>query len=158
MINSKEIKDLNSGVRNNFIGFINDTISAGYTNRINSTLRDNEFQDKLYRQGRDFPGNIVTNARGGESYHNYGYAADIEFFKNGQPVKDFRELVAIGKKYGLTWGGTFKSIYDTPHWQKTSIEVQKEISKKKTVNNSIFNASSIILIGAVILFFFMKGK
>jgi peptidoglycan LD-endopeptidase CwlK len=40
-------------------------------------LRSFEDQDELYAQGRTKPGNIVTNARGGDSLHNYGLAADF---------------------------------------------------------------------------------
>lgn len=35
-----------------------------------------EHQDRLYAQGRTLPGGIVTNARSGESPHNYGMATD----------------------------------------------------------------------------------
>jgi hypothetical protein len=33
-------------------------------------------QDALYAQGRTRKGLRVTNAKGGQSYHNYGLAAD----------------------------------------------------------------------------------
>jgi len=39
-------------------------------------LRTWEEQDALYRQGRLTPGKVVTRARGGESWHNFGMAAD----------------------------------------------------------------------------------
>ena len=39
--------------------------------------RSSEEQDALFNQGRSSAGNIVTNARGGESYHNYGLAIDF---------------------------------------------------------------------------------
>lgn len=34
-------------------------------------------QDQLYAQGRTRPGEIVTNAKAGQSAHNYGLAVDI---------------------------------------------------------------------------------
>ena len=34
-------------------------------------------QDALYAQGRTTPGAIVTNAKGGQSPHNYGLAVDV---------------------------------------------------------------------------------
>lgn len=36
-----------------------------------------EEQDRLYAQGRTVPGKKVTNARGGQSLHNYGLACDV---------------------------------------------------------------------------------
>ena len=45
--------------------------------RFSHTLRTFKEQDDLYSQGRTRPGKIVTNAKGGDSYHNYGLAIDI---------------------------------------------------------------------------------
>ena len=39
---------------------------------ITDGFRSSEEQDRLYNQGRTVEGNIVTYAKGGESYHNYG--------------------------------------------------------------------------------------
>lgn len=36
-------------------------------------------QNELHAQGRTKPGKIVTNAKGGESFHNFGIAADFAF-------------------------------------------------------------------------------
>ncbi|SVE43245.1 uncharacterized protein METZ01_LOCUS496099, partial [marine metagenome] len=41
------------------------------------TLRTYAEQDDLYEQGRTEPGKIVTNARGGKSWHNFGLAIDF---------------------------------------------------------------------------------
>ncbi|MCL6630685.1 MAG: M15 family metallopeptidase, partial [Armatimonadetes bacterium] len=48
-----------------------------------SGYRSQEEQDQLYAQGRTMPGKIVTNARGGYSWHNFGLAADYAFVKDG---------------------------------------------------------------------------
>ena len=45
--------------------------------RFTFTLRTFAEQDALFAQGRSKPGKIVTNAKGGMSYHNYGLAIDI---------------------------------------------------------------------------------
>jgi hypothetical protein len=79
-------------------------------------------QNKLYAQGRTTAGKIVTNAKGGQSYHNYGLAFDCYFTNNG--VIDFKTpitpaIAQIGQELGLTWGGNFKSIKDFPHFQLT---------------------------------------
>ena len=44
---------------------------------ITQGLRTVEEQNELYAQGRTKPGKIVTNAKGGYSYHNYGLAFDF---------------------------------------------------------------------------------
>src|SRR5690606_22511724 len=41
-------------------------------------------QDALYAQGRTKPGSIVTNAKGGQSNHNFGIAMDFGVFKDGK--------------------------------------------------------------------------
>jgi peptidoglycan L-alanyl-D-glutamate endopeptidase CwlK len=100
--------------------------------RFTHTLRTIAEQDALYAQGRTAPGKIVTNAKGGKSYHNYGLAIDIcliidgkeaswdttkDFDKDG--ISDWMEIVTIFKSRGWEWGGDFVSIKDTPHFQKT---------------------------------------
>ena len=105
--------------------------------RFSYTLRTFAEQDALYAQGRSKPGKIVTNAKGGQSYHNYGLAIDIvllvdkdkngsfesaawdaktDFDKDGK--SDWMEVVAIFKRHGWEWGGDWKFL-DLPHFQKT---------------------------------------
>jgi peptidoglycan L-alanyl-D-glutamate endopeptidase CwlK len=106
--------------------------------RIVQGLRTIDEQNALYAQGRTAPGNIVTNARGGSSLHNYGLAIDfallydkdgdgkyetlswdtgLDYDKDG--VKDWQEVVNEFKAGGYEWGGDWKSIKDDPHLQKT---------------------------------------
>jgi peptidoglycan L-alanyl-D-glutamate endopeptidase CwlK len=101
------------------------------------TIRTFAEQDALYAQGRTKPGKVVTNAKGGQSYHNYGLAVDIVLIRDmdgngsfetaswdtkldadgdGQP--DWMEVVAIFKRHGWEWGGDWK-FTDMPHFQKT---------------------------------------
>lgn len=105
--------------------------------RFSHTLRTVEEQNDLYAQGRTKPGKIVTNAKGGHSYHNYGLAIDIVLLidkdkdgnyetaswdrlidsdKDGK--SDWQEVVTIFKEYGWEWGGDWK-FKDYPHFQKT---------------------------------------
>ncbi len=96
---------------------------AGIDITIFSTYRTFEEQDKLYAQGRTTPGKIVTNAKGGSSYHNYGLAYDCAPVINGQCAWDrldlFKKVGVIGKQVGLTWGGDFPRLRDYPHFQYT---------------------------------------
>ena len=108
-------------------------ISAALTGkascRFSYTLRTFAEQDGLYAQGRTTKGSIVTNAKGGLSYHNYGLALDIvlidgknaswdvkkDFDSDGKA--DWIEVVNIFKQYGWTWGGDWKFV-DAPHFEK----------------------------------------
>lgn len=76
---------------------------------ITSTYRDNESQQLLYEQGRARPGAIVTNAKAGESFHNYRLAFDFAPIVNGKiPWNDgalFTRCGEIGEKCGLQWAG-----------------------------------------------------
>ena len=100
--------------------------------RFSHTLRTDKEQDELYAQGRTKPGKKVTNAKGGQSYHNYGLAFDIVLIIDGKEaswdtlkdfdgdkVADWHEVVKIAKKYGWKWGGDFVSFKDAPHFEKT---------------------------------------
>lgn len=44
---------------------------------VTSAKRSMEEQERLYAQGRTKPGAIVTNAKPGQSAHNYGRAIDV---------------------------------------------------------------------------------
>lgn len=77
-------------------------------------------QDLLYAQGRTIEGKRVTNAKGGQSWHNYAVAFDIGIFQDGQYLDEspaYRRAGAIGTRLGLEWGGAWKSIVDEPHFQ-----------------------------------------
>jgi peptidoglycan L-alanyl-D-glutamate endopeptidase CwlK len=89
-------------------------------------------QDALYAQGRNAPGKIVTYAKGGSSYHNYGLAFDIALATQGgvswdtkadindNPIPDFFEVGKIGEECGLEWGGRWRGKkQDLPHFQFT---------------------------------------
>jgi peptidoglycan L-alanyl-D-glutamate endopeptidase CwlK len=100
---------------------------------ITQGLRTIAEQDALYAQGRTKPGNIVTNAKGGTSYHNFGLAIDFALLLpdgkqvswdlkrdgDGDKVADWTEVVQEAKALGFEWGGDFVSIKDAPHFQIT---------------------------------------
>jgi LAS superfamily LD-carboxypeptidase LdcB len=90
---------------------IQECSAQGYNITVVETYRTLQRQAKLFEQGRSEPGQIVTNAQRGESYHNYGLALDIS------PVTD--DIVSIFEYSGFEWGGRWKSIKDTPHFQMT---------------------------------------
>ena len=88
--------------------------------RIIAAFRSWDDSDMLYSLGRCTPGNIVSNVRGGESFHNWGLAFDAAFFENGMisyDIKKYIELGRLGKQVGLKWGGDFVDIKDYDHFQ-----------------------------------------
>lgn len=75
--------------------------------RITDAYRSFSEQDELYKQGRSKAGKIVTNAKGGYSYHNFGLAIDVVEIKDKKVNYDMsvtRKIAPIAKKHGLGWG------------------------------------------------------
>lgn len=91
--------------------------------RVVQGLRTIDEQNALYAQGRTKPGHIVTNAKGGRSFHNFGLAIDFaimydkdnngsfevlswdlnyDFDKDG--YSDWQEVVQAFKAKGWAWG------------------------------------------------------
>lgn len=81
-------------------------------------------QQELYNQGRTKPGKIVTNARPGYSFHNFGLAVDCardkDLDRKGlQPdwnLESYRILAEEVKEEGLDSGFYWK-FKDAPHIQ-----------------------------------------
>jgi len=118
---------------------IRQRLTGKTTVRFTHTLRTFAEQDALYAQGRTKPGQRVTNAKGGQSFHNYGLAIDICLLvdkdNNGtfeaavwdtlldadaDGIKDWAECVAVFEEYGWEWGGRWRTFTDLPHFQKVS--------------------------------------
>ena len=110
-------------------------LSGDATVRFNHTLRTFAEQDALFAQGRTTAGKIVTKAKAGLSYHNYGLAIDIVLLVkkkdgnnaerwdvktdfDGDNIADWIECVQVFKEHGFDWGGDWKFL-DLPHFQKT---------------------------------------
>lgn len=87
-------------------------------------LRTYAEQDALFAQGRTRPGKRVTNARGGQSNHNFGLAVDVAPAKRGKIDWDdeegFDAIGREGKRLGLEWGGDWRTFIDRPHLQLPS--------------------------------------
>lgn len=103
------------------------------------TYRSDATQARLYAQGRTAPGHIVTNARPGDSFHNYRLAYDIVPRKANGAVdwdnastaakKRWARIGALGEAAGMTWGGRFVSITDLPHFQWSGGLTIKDLKK-----------------------------
>ena len=144
----KEVLEAYTFINNKLLG-------KGVRLRFAYTTRTIEEQDELYAQGRtklfDTKGKRlgkVTNAKGGQSIHNYHLAWDIVLLldKNGDGVfeeaswnttldfdkdgeADWMEVVKHFKSIEAVWGGDWKFV-DKPHFEKTFGHTWKTLKTK----------------------------
>ena len=116
----KTIQSLASRLQPIAIEFVRRARAAGFPVVLVSGTRSIEEQNALYAQGRTKSGGIVTNAKGGESAHNFGLAFDFAFGDVlGNPTwpenGPWSQVAEIGKQLGLEWGGDWGSFRDRPH-------------------------------------------
>lgn len=119
-------------------------------------LRSIEDQNKLYAEGRSTLGEIVTDARGGESPHNYGCATDWALWdSNGKPIwmgakdprwKEYTDAIA---KAGLYWGGDFSGHFQDIDHNELHLSVSwtriYEILKKENYENAIAEIAHFLI-------------
>lgn len=140
----------------------NNKLGKGSRLRLAYVLRTDLEQNGLYALGRTKSnpdgksvkkpmGNIITNAKGGQSIHNYGLAFDIVLLydNNGDGVfeeaswsqtKDFdmdgsadwKEMVVHFKACGWEWGGDWTSFKDAPHFQMAQGYTWRTLQSKKS--------------------------
>ena len=104
----------------------NNLLPKGVRLRFSSVFRSVAEQNALYNQRPK-----VTNARGGQSIHNYSLAFDyvilLDKDNNGTfesiewnvSNKYHKQVIEFFKSKGYEWGGDWKSFPDYPHFQKT---------------------------------------
>lgn len=123
MINSRKLKDLHPVVASKAQAFRDACAADGIDALITSTYRDNESQAAIYAQGRTTPGNIVTKAKPGESFHNWRCAFDFVPIVNGKPQWSdtalFARCGAIAESVGLEWAGRWVKFKEAAHCQYT---------------------------------------
>lgn len=101
---------------------IEESVAKGINAKVIGGTRTYSEQNELYAQGRTKPGPIVTKARGGYSWHNFGLAFDIGIFSDDSKIYygesgSYEVCGEIGKAIGLTWGGDWDDFTDEPHFQ-----------------------------------------
>lgn len=145
-----KLNTLHSSVKNKMKHFI---LESKYRFDINLRVTDGyrtyAQQDAIYAKGRTTNGQIVTNAKGGESNHNFGLAIDIvpiERDAHGNVTLSWEStqyplLGRVGQKSLLEWGGSWKKIVDQPHFQDLQGKTLKQLrALPKDVNGlPIFN-------------------
>jgi peptidoglycan L-alanyl-D-glutamate endopeptidase CwlK len=101
--------------------FVEAAKAAGLDVLIYCTYRNREEQDELYTHGRTAPGKIVTNARAGQSAHNFGLAFDGVPLIAGKPAWDDHEAWEtyghVASAVGLEWAGNWPRFKEFPHIQ-----------------------------------------
>lgn len=121
MLNSRDISLLRPDVEANCRKWLERCKAAGLNVLITNTVRDKEYQEYLYAQGRTRPGSIVTNGRT-PTFHADTAGLAFDFCKNvaGHEYDDtefFKKAAMIAKEIGFSWGGDWKSFPDMPHIQ-----------------------------------------
>lgn len=122
--------ELHPIVRERSDQLVQQSAAKGIVIMITDDFRSSEDQDRLYEKGRTAEGNIVTHAKGGESYHNFGLAVDfaiktpteeviwdMQYDGNQNGKGDWNEVVELAKALGFEWGGDWSQFKDYPHLQ-----------------------------------------
>lgn len=132
---------------------------------ITETSRSFDRSDKLYNQpwdGKDNDGDgrideadeKVTNAKGGDSMHNYNLALDFVLLVNGEMSwkvdANWMKVVACFKEEGWLWGSDWdndgktraqgdkdEGLVDAPHFQKTLGYTLKQLKNKHKMKDFI---------------------
>jgi len=147
----QRIADLHPSIREEVTKIIeecDEALTGKAKVRITQGLRTIEEQNLMYAQGRTLPGKKITNAKGGQSIHNYGFAVDIcliidektaswETKKDwdNDKIADWYECVKIFAKHGYEWGGNWKTFKDMPHFQKRNVNSWQKLAKLKQDKN-----------------------
>jgi len=121
---SRSLDDLAPPAKARAEAFLRATQDAGLDILIYCTYRSPEEQNALYAQGRTQPGRIVTNARGGDSWHNWRSAFDFVPLVAGKPAWNDAALYAkagrLAESVGLEWAGRWTGkLRETAHCQYT---------------------------------------
>lgn len=144
MINSRKLEDLHPYVAYLAEDLINLCRESGIDLLVTSTYRDMESQQQIYNQGRTPASKakgekIVTNARPGQSFHNYRCAFDVVPLVNSKAVWNDNTVWArigqLGKEVGLEWAGDWKTFKEFPHFQYTGGLTLADFQSGKTLDD-----------------------
>lgn len=136
----------------------NNLLGKGVRLRFAYVYRSNELQDKLYNQKPK-----VTNAKGGQSIHNYGLAFDIVLLYDNDgngtfeeaswsmikdfdkdTISDWMEVTNYFKSKGWEWGGDWKKFKDNPHFQMDFGYTWKNLKYKIQIGHVLKDENGIV--------------
>ncbi len=104
--------------------------------------KDNDADGKI-----DEPDEKITNAKAGQSFHNWRVAFDCVPIVNKIATYNdnilWGRIAKIGGALGLEWGGSWASFPDKPHFQYTLGYTLEDFQKGK-VDLSAFNVKNIV--------------
>ena len=116
-------------------GWLNEMVASKITPLIYCGRRTMEEQAGLYAKGRTKPGKIVTKAKPGQSYHNYGLAFDWVPLKATPKNKDLymadwsnNIAYKLGEKVGVSFELAAIS-WETGHLQTSKYASWRDIPK-----------------------------
>ena len=120
----RKIDELQPKVQAAVLAAIHDCQAAGLEVLISCTYRSPEEQQVLYNQGRTTPGKIVTNAKPGQSFHQYRVAIDLYPLVSGKPdftgkALQWTKIAKIFQEHGFEWGFNWTRFKEMPHFQMT---------------------------------------
>jgi peptidoglycan L-alanyl-D-glutamate endopeptidase CwlK len=124
MLNSRSLDDLIPPAKERVERFLSLCKDEGIDLLVTSTYRDHESQNALYEQGRTTAGKVVTNAKAGDSWHNWRCAVDVVPMVNGKPNWDglhpvWDQIGKLGEQAGLEWAGRWRTFKELAHFQYT---------------------------------------
>jgi hypothetical protein len=106
-------------------------------------------QNVLYAQGRTTNGPIVTNAKGGQSNHNFGVAVDLCLYTpDGSDViwnvnDDFKKVVAAMKAHRFKWGGDWP-FKDYPHFELYNVVDGEKFKAWNGEDTVVYSVTNVI--------------
>ncbi len=141
MITSRKLDDLLLPVKIKALDLIHACKEIGIDLLVTCTFRDGEAQNALYAQGRGAPGYIRTNARAGQSFHQFHVAFDVVPLRDGKPVWStsgadaelWQKIGALGEAQGLEWAGRWTRFREFPHFQFTGGLTLADFAAGKTL-------------------------
>lgn len=121
---SRDLNELLPVVKEAAVASLAECKAQGLDVLITTTYRSPEEQNALYKQGRTTPGSKVTNAKAGQSLHQYRCAIDLVPMVHGKPEwsgahPSWRKIAAVFKAHGFEWGYDWKTFKEMPHFQMT---------------------------------------
>lgn len=134
-MSSRSLSVLHPAFRPKAEEFIKAANVVGLDVLVYCTVRTMQEQEVLYEQGRIKPGKVITNARPGESAHNWGFAFDGAPLVGGKIDWDpenpvWQQYGKLAVNLGLEWAGNWVHFKEYPHIQLPNWEQYKPKQEK----------------------------
>lgn len=119
---SRSLDDLHPILKEKAIEFKELCLNVGITILIYCTWRDQESQDKAFKEGKSklkFPNSKhnFIDSEGRRSAKAFDCVPMRGKTAQWNDVTSYAKMGEIGKSIGLRWGGEFKGFSDKPHFE-----------------------------------------